>query len=376
MKYIRILLSIFLVFIFTNVVAQDVLTIEIEALIKKTMNENNLPGLAISIVDHDSLIFAKGYGTRKIGETDPMDRHTLFQAASLTKTFTVTLMGILVDQGKVKWDDPVKEHITDFNLQEDYITDRLTIRDILSVRSGIINGDKIQATSREELISLLVNQPISNSFRLKQTSFNLNYSIAGYIEEIIYNKSWEDIIKNTLFDPLEMNESFTNNSMAINYTKNISIPHLFKQGEIIPTSWDNYELFAPAACIVTNVMDLAKWMKLLLNNGELGDVKIIKDETLKQIQSSQIIVNGLFKNICNPSTNFMTFGLGWFISDYKGNKIIEMEGAVPGTSNIMALIPSIELGLVIHTNSNFAFKSLLPIKFSIFEHFISKSINH
>lgn len=372
MKNFKIFLTILLIFNSSYVTAQNVLPDDFDSFVNKIMKENNLPGLAIAIIENDSLVFIKGYGVRKISESDPIDEHTLFQAASLTKTFTATLMGILVDQGKIAWDDPVKKYIKNFELKENYVTERLTIRDVLSARAGIIGGDTIQANDRRELIGLLKKQPLSDSFRIAQTSFNLMYAIAGYIEEIIYEKPWEEIVKNTILDPLGMEETYTDNASAINSTNNVAIPHLIEDGKVVPTAWGDYELYAPAASIVTNVLDLSKWMKLLLNNGSLENKTIIRDKTLNQIQSPQILVSDFFKNICNPFTNFITFGFGWFISDYKGNKVIEMEGAVPGTSNLLVLVPSARMGLAIQTNCDFAFKSLLPIKFYLFDYFLSK----
>lgn len=353
-----------------SVAAQNVIPKNFDSLISNIMKENKLPGLSIAIIKGDSIVFAKGFGVRKICESDPVNQHTLFQAASITKTFTATVMGILVEQGKINWDDPVKKYITDFKLIENYVTERLTIRDLLAMRAGVIAGDTIQANNRKELIYLLRKQPLSDSFRIVQTSWNLMYTIAGYIEEIIYRSTWEEIVQNEIFVPLEMKDTYTNIQHSLRFTNNIAVPHLIKNERIMPTNWADFELYAPAECIVTNILDLSKWVRLLLNQGKYDNTSIIKSETLNQIQNPQMIVGDFFKSIFNPTTNFMTFGLGWLVSDYKGNKVIEMGGSAPGTSNLIAMIPSENIGIVIQTNLDFAFAPLVQIKFHVFDHFL------
>jgi CubicO group peptidase (beta-lactamase class C family) len=371
MKYHKISIIFFLIFIFSSLFAQNITNTDFDSFIKNLVDENQLPGLAIAIIKDDSLIFIKGYGVRKIGHSEPVNEHTLFQAASLTKTFTATLMGMLVDQGKVNWDDPVKKYISDFKLTEDYVTDNLTIRDLLAMRAGILGGDTLQAQNQRDLIKKLKFQPLDNSFRISQTSWNLMYTLAGFIEELFYNKPWEQIVKKTILVPLDMKETFTNNFSAQSSTRNLAVPHLIKDGQVIPTEWSDFGLYNPAESFVTNVHDLAKWIKLLLNQGKLGNTFIIKSEILEEMQNPQMVIGDFFKNIFNPTTNFMTFGLGWMISDYKSNKVIEMGGAAPGTSNIIAMIPSEQIGVVIQTNMNFAFKSLVRIKFHIFDSLLS-----
>jgi CubicO group peptidase (beta-lactamase class C family) len=292
-----------------SVLGQEDFTHNIDSYIKKVIQDNQLPGLAIAIVEGDSIVFAKGYGVRMIGDTDPMNEHTLFQNASITKSFTAILMGMLFDQGKINWDDPVKKHILNFTLKESYITENLTILDVLVMRTGIVEGDTLIASDRKELIQLLANQPISDGFRSSQTSWNLSYTMAGYIEEIIEQKLWVEILEKRLLEPLEMSETYLNIPTAQRSTNNLATPHIVSNNIIKPISWTDFELWAPSDALISNVMDLSKFIQLILYKGKYKDHTLINAQTLNYMIKPQIIAEDFFTDIFNPKTNFMAFGL-------------------------------------------------------------------
>jgi len=340
--------------------------------IRGMMEEHKLPGLAVAVVRDDAVVYSRGFGVRKLGESDPVNEHTLFQAASITKTFTAALMGMLKDQGKIAWDDPVNKYIGDFRLMDDFVTDKLTIRDVLAMRTGIVDGDGLKARDKKELIPLLSSRPLSDAFRIEQTSWNLSYTLAGYLEEIIYGGPWEEIIRDMIFVPLGLTETFTDNDSGLRSTENIATPHLVRNREIVSADWADFGVYAPADCLVTNVSDLSKWLRFLLNRGTIENNSLLESKTLDELWRPQMIVGEFFENIFNPGTNFMTFGLGWFVSDYRGFKVMEMGGSAPGTSTLLALIPSKGIGLAIQTNLNFAFDALVGMKFRIFDSFLRK----
>ena len=249
---------------------------DLDSVIYKTMQENKLPGLAIALVKGDSVIFAKGYGVRKLGESAPVDEHTLFQAASITKSFTATLLGILVDRGKLKWTDPVINYIPDFETSEPFVTQTLTIQDLVSLRSGLLGAETLQGTSRIDLIPQIKNLKISNSFRVVQTSYNLNYTLAGLISEKIEGKSWETLVNDELIIPLKMNETFTDIPSALAATKNVSTPYFIdNEKNVVPTEWEETGIYGPADAIISNVTDLTNYIKLYLNNGIFENKSII-----------------------------------------------------------------------------------------------------
>jgi len=345
---------------------------DLDLVINKTMQENKLPGLAIALVKDDSVILAKGYGVRKLGESVPVDEHTLFQAASITKSFTATLLGILVDRGKVKWTDPVINYIPDFETSEPFVTQRLTIQDLVSLRSGLLGAETLHGTNRIDLIPQIKNLKISNSFRVVQTSYNLNFTLAGLIAEIVEGKSWETLVNNELIVPLKMKETFTDIPSALAASKNVATPYLIdKEKNVIPTEWEETGIYAPADAVISNVIDLTNYIKLYLNNGIFENESIVNFETLAQIQTPQMITAGVFKDYYNPKANLMTFGSGCAISDYKGLKIIQMAGMISGSTSLITLIPSEKVGIVIQTNMADAVNTFSPINYKIIDDLLS-----
>jgi CubicO group peptidase (beta-lactamase class C family) len=346
--------------------AQNLLKGDLDDFIKKVIAENKLPGLSIAVVMDDSIIYAKGFGVRKTGEQDPVNEYTLYEGASITKSFTATLIGRLVDQGKLKWTDPVIKYFQGFETSEPFVTQNLTIQDLLTFRSGLMDGDKLRGKSRAELIPQIKTLKISNSFRLSQTSSNLNYALAGLIAEVVTGKSWEEMVTSEILSPLKMNETFTDIQSALSASINIAAPHRIKNGEAIVMDLNDYgAIYSPAEGIVTNVMDLAKWVRLLLNKGTFENISIIESETLAHMQSPQTISLNQYKNYFNPKANLMGIGLGWFISDYEGLKVVQMAGSFPGTTNLLTIIPSREVGIIIQTNCSPGFNSLGQVNYKI-----------
>lgn len=366
----RVFLTILVLFLSCCIVnSQKLLKSELDNFINTIIKQNELPGLSIAIVYQDSVIYARGFGVKKLGESDPVDEHTLYEAMSLTKSFTATLIGMLVDQGKIKWTDLVTKYIPAFETNDPFATQILTIQDLLTLRSGLLNGDNLIGSNRMELIPQIRNLKISNSFRLSQTSFNLNYTLAGLIAEMIEGKSWEDMVKNLILYPLKMNETFTDSPSALS-SKNISTPHRIENGKMIPLQIGNYGIYSPAEGIYSNVIDLSKWIKLQLDNGTVGSTLIINSETLASLQKPQNIAIDLFKDFFNPEANFMTVGMGWFISDYKGLKVIQMGGLSSGTSNLITIVPSKKIGIIIQSNKGGAFDSFVKINYKVFNDLI------
>lgn len=348
--------------VFVN--AQSLNGTKLDDFIDTIIKQNKIPGLSIAVVFHDSVMYAKGFGIKKAGESDPVDEHTLFEAVSLTKSFTAILMGMLVEQEKIKWTDPIEKYIPDFETNEVFVTQRLTIQDLLTLRSGFLGGDKLSGSARMELVPQIKNLKISDSFRLSQTSYNLNYTLAGLIAEIVVGESWENMVKSQIFSPLQMSETYTNITAALSF-KNTSTPHYVKNGNTVPTQWIDFGIYSPAEGIYSNVIDLAKWIKLQLNDGTFENHSIIKSGTLADMQKPQNIAMDSFKEYFNPEANFMTMGTGWFISDYKGLKIIQMGGLSSGTSNLITIIPSKKIGVIIQANKGLVFDSFVKINYKI-----------
>jgi CubicO group peptidase (beta-lactamase class C family) len=177
------------------------------------------------------------------------------------------------------------------------------------------------------------------------------------------------MIENQILSPLKMNETFTDIPSALS-SKNISTPHGIENGKTTPLQFKDYGIYKPAAGIYSNVIDLAKWIKLQLSNGTFENSSIINSETLASMQKPQNIAIDLFKEYFNPEAIFMTVGMGWFISDYKGLKVIQMGGLSSGTSNLITIVPSKKIGIIISANKAGAFESFAKINYKVFNDLI------
>jgi CubicO group peptidase (beta-lactamase class C family) len=180
------------------------------------------------------------------------------------------------------------------------------------------------------------------------------------------------MIRDRIFYPLKMNETYTDIKSALSSSGNISIPHRVNNGIIAPAKWEDYGVYSPAEGIYSNVMDLSNWVKLQLNNGTFENKSIIKSETLINMQNPQTIASNIFKVYFNPEANIMAMGLGWFISDYKGYKVIQMAGSSPGTTNLISMIPAKKTSIIIQSNKGGAFSSFVPINYWILNNLFSQ----
>lgn len=377
MKIPKTLFWIFLLFNCENLAfSEGRLPNHFQEYIKKTIMDHRIPGLSISVVKGDSLVFAKGFGVRKYGEKDSVDAQTLFQVASVTKSFTATLIAMLVDQGKAKWDDPVIQHIPDFKLKDAFVANSLTIRDALAMRSGILGGDTLKASNRKDLIRLLFDLRISPLFRTTLTSPNCSFTIAGHIVEKIKSRRWDDILKEELLIPLQMPHTFTDISSALASTHPIAVPHIAEGGSIVPRDWENFDLMAPADAILSNVLDLSNWVKFQIQEGSFNNKSIVRSETIKEMQKSQAITPDWMKDLFNPIANFSTLGLGCIVSEYKGHKIVEMWGGAEGSNALVTTMPEIKLGIVILANLGSAFEALRAVKYYIYDIFLSAEMEN
>jgi CubicO group peptidase (beta-lactamase class C family) len=320
----------------------------IEEYVSKAMENWEVPGLAIAIVKDDSIVFCKGFGVLKINNPELVNQHTIFAIGSCTKAFTAAALGILVDEGKIDWDDKVIGYLPKFQLSDPYLTQELTIRDLLSHRSGLepCNGLWYGTffDSQELLYRMRYIKPMIG-FRTAWNYNNLMFLVAGQIIPAVTKIDWSDFINRRIFLPLKMSESYTSNNQ-LNDISNIATPHVKVENTVKPIAWRHIDHIAPAGSICSNVLDMAQWLRLLLNLGMVDGEQIISSNTINEMHSPQSIR----KNSKSFNENFHLYGLGWTLQDYRGIKMISHNGALDGTSSRIALLPSHKLGIVILTN--------------------------
>jgi len=323
--------------------------------VNKAIKDWEVPGVAIAVVKDDKVVLAKGFGVRKLGDPTPVDAKTLFAIGSSSEAFTAATVGMLVDGGKLKWDDKASEHLPGFVLYDAYASQQLTIRDTLSHRSGLQRGDFLwygTDRSRAEILRQVRFIEPSWSFRSNFGYQNLMFLAAGEIVAKESGKSWDQFVKERIFTPLGMNDTGTS-IKEFRPGGNVATPHSKVEGEVKQVPWRLIDNIAPAGSINSNVTDMAQWLRLQLGEGMFEGKRLLSSGSIKQMHSSQTIINlaGQYETLY-PEAHFLSYGLGWFLSDYKGRKLVEHGGAIDGMRAEVALMPEEKLGVVILTNLN------------------------
>jgi CubicO group peptidase (beta-lactamase class C family) len=331
--------------------------------IAKAVKDWNVPGLAIAVVKDDSVIFAKGYGVKTVGKNDPVDTHTLFAIASLSKAFTSASLGMLVEKGKLHWNDKVTDHVPYFQLYDPYATREMTIRDLLCHRSGLVTfgGDLIwygTNYSRKEVIERIRYLKPKYSFRSAYGYQNIMFITAGEALLKITGKSWDEFVKERIFTPLGMNETNTSVNTA---ASNVATPHTMYKGQQTAIPYRVVDNCGSAAAINSNVTDLSKWIKMWLSRD--SSKTLLRWSTKHDIWTPHTIIpisEAGMKN--NPSRHFSAAALGWFTFDYQGRKILDHGGGMDGMISKICIVPEENFGFVILTNSISSLSSALEYK--------------
>ena len=336
---------------------KPVLPANFDAYVEHALKEFDTPGLAIAIVKDGHVVLAKGYGVKRLGDPTPIDAHTLFQIASNTKAFTAAGLGILIDQGKLQWDDRVTQFIPDFALSDPYVTREFTVRDMLTHRSGLGlgAGDLLwfhSNYSRHEVVQRIRAAKFVTGFRAAYAYDNVMYIAAGEIFPAITGLKWEDFIQQQILTPLGMSEAHTGVE-AVPVGANAATPHgraADGHVEIVPV--DSVDATAPAGGINANVTDLAKWMIVQLDSGRMGNRRLWSAARTREMWSGQTIlpIQPLPGVLNGLTPNFAMYGLGWDLRDYRGYKTVSHSGGLAGMTSHTELVPSEKLGIVVLTN--------------------------
>lgn len=334
---------------------------EIDAIVQNAIENFTVAGVAVAVVKDGKIIHQKGYGLKSIDSKVKVNEHTNFGIASNSKAFTTTALAMLVEEGKLSWTDRVIDHIPEFKMYNDYVTQNFNIQDLLTHRSGLGLGigdlmffpDGADFTINDIINSFQYFKPES-AFRTKFDYDNLLYLVAGEVVRRVSDMSWEQFIKERIFVPLEMDNSFA----SITYIEdksNVASPHLNNDKTLSivePEQWDPEKINGAAGGIYSNVNDIAKWMLLHLNKGKYGNnlEKKLFSETSQnemwKIHTSQEVNR-------NPRYNshFRGYGLGWGLTDMKGNMVVSHTGGLIGMLSKTIMIPDLNLGIIVLTNT-------------------------
>lgn len=334
--------------------------------VKTEMEKWDVPGAAVLGIKDGKVFFSEGFGYRDLEKKLPVDSKTIFPIASCTKTFTSFTVGLLVDEGKVDWDTPVREYYSELMMYDKYVTEHITPRDVLCHRSGLPRHDRVwmyAGLSRDDLMSRLRYLQPNHGFREIFQYNNIVYSISGVVVEKVSGMRWEDFVEKRIFKPLEMESSSLFIDEIIK-SDNHSLPYALKhnrsdmktdnslENSVRQIPFHAVNTTGPASCINSNLEDMAKWIMLHLNEGLTGETQLISRETIKEIHSPQMSIptEGEFKAFICEATPMISYGLGWVVQPFNGRMMFNHSGGIDGFSAIISFMPQEKTGVMVLTN--------------------------
>ena len=339
--------------------AQIITSPQIDALVQRTLTTFDVPGMAVAVVKDGKVVHARGYGVRSLKTGQKVDENTLFGIASNSKAFTAAAIGMLMDEGKLSWDDKVIDYIPEFRLYDPYVTEAFTIRDLLTHRSGLGLGagdlmfwpDSSNFTMKDVIHNLRYLKAVSG-FRTKYDYDNLLYMVAGEVVERVSGKPWEVFVEERIMKPLGMNRS------AGSYDRladkgNVIDAHAPVNGTVQVISRDMFRFGYSAGGINSSVADMSKWVIAQLNNGKYGangSQRLFSEKIHDEMWSPQTIIQVSPTPTPPYNTHFAAYGLGWFLSDVKGYKQVTHTGGLAGMVTQVTLLPELQLGIIVFTN--------------------------
>ena len=320
--------------------------------LEKVLKKLEEPGFAIAIVENDQILYSKGFGYRDYENKIKVDSNTLFAIGSATKSFTSSLLGVLREDEKLDFEDSPIDHINELRFYNSQMNDVISIRDMMSHRTGLPRHDAswyfFPTFSKDSLVSRVKHHKPFTSVRNQWWYNNFMFMLQGVIAERITNKTWSENIKEMIFDPLGMTRS--NTSIAeLENSENAAFGYSqdFKK-------MDYYKIagMGPAGSINSSVNEMSKWLITWINKGEYKGKKILPPNYTEEAISSQSVVVANLPDEDNPGLHLTNYGYGWFLSSYKGHYRVEHGGNIDGFSTSAAFYPSDKVGIIVLSNQN------------------------
>ncbi len=308
-----------------------------------------VPGTALGIIKDDKVILSEGFGQRGVKDNLPVTPQTLFAIGSCTKAFTTAALGILVDEGKLEWDKPVKQYLPTFKMYDDFATQRMTVTDLLSHRSGLPRHDFMwynSAFSRKDIFNRLQYLEPNKDFRTDWQYQNIMYMTAGYLLEQVSGGTWESFVQSRIFEPLGMRAS----NFSVDESQKASdfaFPYREVKDTVKLIPFRSITAAGPAGSINSSVNEMMEWVRLHLNNGKVGDKQLLSVAAMTNIHSPRMVMpqSSLNKEVLNSS-----YALGWMSEVYRGHQVVEHGGNIDGFSAQVTMLPQDNIGIVVLTN--------------------------
>jgi CubicO group peptidase (beta-lactamase class C family) len=356
-----------------------------DARVESLRKDIGVPGMAIAIVENDQITLAKGFGAKRLGSPDPVDADTIFPTGSTGKAFTVAALGILVDEGKISWDDKVIDRLPGFQMYDSWVTREMTIRDLLVHRSGLGlgAGDLLFVPrtnlSRAESVRRLRYIKPATSFRSAYAYDNILYMVAGQLIESVTGETWEKFTADHVLKAAGMLHSTTDNEGHF-ASADRAQPHARMSSGLrgvgdqsVLNERDNLGSNAsPAGGLAVSANDMARWLMIQLDGGRLpGNGRLFSEAAHDQMWAPVVLqpVGPRTGPMALTQPMFNTYALGWDVRDYRGTKIVWHGGAVFGFQTAVVLIPDKNVGFSIEINSEDG-EIIIGLMYELLDHYL------
>jgi len=348
--------------------------------VEKLLKDWNIPGIGVGIVVKDKLVLAKGYGYRDFDKKLPLTPNTLYQIASNTKLFTTTAVGLLVEEGKLDWDRPVRNYVPDIQFFNDELNNTITIRDMLAHRTGISRHDLIWYKSdftRKELFERLKflepSQPPRQGFLYN----NMMYAGAGYIVELLTQKTWEDFVRGRIFKPLDMSSTIFK-VKEMEAQADHGVPYAEKRDTTILYQIPIYEEadgVGPAGSIISNVQDMSHWLIALMNDGRYDGKQVIPSRVVKaSLAPSIALPNNSLENRGYKEIFNSVYGMGRWSASYRGHYLAYHGGDLPGFHSQISCMPYDSIGAIVFVIGDHGAPLYNYISYNVYERLLGLTL--
>lgn len=325
---------------------------KIDTFVNRILAQWKAPGVSIAVVEKNKVIYAGGFGYRHVEQKLPVDQHTLFAIGSCTKAFTASMLGMLMQEGKVDLDKPVRNYLPELKFENEYTNDQATLRDMMCHRTGLPRHDYSwygSTASRKELLERIPHLKPSAALREKYQYNNFMFLAQGMVIEKLTGKSWEDNLKERLFGPLNMSHS-NMSVLDMEKSSNRSQAYNTENFEIKEIPFRNIDAIGPAGSINSCAADMANWLITWIHGGRFMGKDIIPPSYVNQAMTAQMVTGGGLPGVENADVHTSAYGLAWGISSYRGHYRVEHGGGIDGFISSTCFFPSDSIGIFVVSN--------------------------
>lgn len=321
--------------------------------VASSMAEAEMPGAAIAVVHADDPPIAQGFGVRRLGRPERVDADTVFNIASLAKSFTAASAAILVDEERLGWNDPVSRHLPQVAFGDPWLTAHVSLADLLSHRTGLQPANtmfRFTGIDRAEILRRVRYLQPAAPFRTEQVYNNVLYTLAGEVIGAAAGTSWEELVRDRLLRPLGM--ASTTVGTGVPEGDNVASPHAVIDGRHEPVRPASYASIAPAGGINSTASDMISWLRFQMGDGSFEGRRIVSAEAMNAMHQPWTMIPTTPEMRANRQVRFFAgYGLGWNVMDYRGHKLIWHSGNADGMPSYMAILPERRIGIVVMLNS-------------------------